>query len=122
MVAEMRAEIAAGDHATADGSAPDLADRLAARLEAAMAPSLVTVINATGVVVHTNLGRAPLSEAAALRVAEVARSYSNLEFDLERGERGEREAHAESRLRRLVAAEGAVVVNNNAAAVLLAVN
>jgi len=99
-----------------------LPERLARRLERAAAPSLVPVINATGVVVHTNLGRAPLSREAAQRVAEIASAYSNLEFDLESGERGNREAHAEARLQRLLGAEGTVVVNNNAAAVLLAVN
>jgi L-seryl-tRNA(Ser) seleniumtransferase len=83
---------------------------------------LIPVINATGVVVHTNLGRAPLSGEAAARVAALASTYSNLEFDLASGERGDREAHSEARLRRLLGAEAAVVVNNNAAAVLLAVN
>src|SRR5688572_10415431 len=96
--------------------------RLGAALEALLAPSLVSVINATGVIVHTNLGRAPLPEAAARRVAEIAAGYSNLEYDLVRGDRGQREVHAETRLRALVGAEAAVVVNNNAAAVLLAVN
>jgi L-seryl-tRNA(Ser) seleniumtransferase len=95
---------------------------VAARVEAAERPSLRTVLNATGVVVHTNLGRAPLSPEAAARVAEVASSYSNLEYDLGRGERGDREAHAESRLRELLGVEATVVVNNCAAAVLLAVN
>jgi L-seryl-tRNA(Ser) seleniumtransferase len=82
----------------------------------------VPVINATGVIVHTNLGRAPLPAAAAARVAALAAAYSNLEYDLVRGERGQREVHAEGRLQRLLGAGGAVVVNNNAAAVLLAVN
>jgi len=99
-----------------------LGDRLARRLERAASPSLVPVINATGVVIHTNLGRAPLSPEAAARVAEVASSYSNLEYDLASGERGNREVHAEVRLREMLGAEGTVVVNNNAAAVLLAVN
>jgi len=95
---------------------------VAARVEAAARPSLRRVINATGVVIHTNLGRAPLSPEAAARVAEIASSYSNLEYDLVRGERGDREVHAESRLRELLGAEATVVVNNCAAAVLLAVN
>ncbi len=82
----------------------------------------MTVINATGVVVHTNLGRAPLSRHAAARVAEIAGSYSNLELDLARGERGDREVHAESRLRDLLGVEATAVVNNCAAAVLLAAN
>jgi L-seryl-tRNA(Ser) seleniumtransferase len=80
------------------------------------------VINATGVVIHTNLGRAPLSREAAARVAEVAASYSNLEFDLVTGQRGDREAHAEWRLREILEVEATAVVNNCAAAVLLAVN
>jgi L-seryl-tRNA(Ser) seleniumtransferase len=99
-----------------------LAEELSTRIEAASRPSLRRVINATGVVVHTNLGRAPLSAEAATRVAEIASSYSNLEYDLERGGRGNREAHAEARLRDLLGVEAAVVVNNCAAAVLLAVN
>jgi L-seryl-tRNA(Ser) seleniumtransferase len=99
-----------------------LAGDVAARVDAAERPSLRRVLNATGVVVHTNLGRAPLSPEAAARVAEIASSYSNLEYDLERGERGDRETHAESRLRDLLSAEATVVVNNCAAAVLLAVN
>jgi L-seryl-tRNA(Ser) seleniumtransferase len=122
LVAEARAQAAAGDPAGVDAGLAGVADRLAGRLQSAFAPSLVRVINATGVVVHTNLGRAPLPEAVALRVAEVASGYSNLELDLASGERGEREVHAEARLRALLGAEATVVVNNNAAAVLLAVN
>ncbi|HXK08915.1 MAG TPA: L-seryl-tRNA(Sec) selenium transferase [Vicinamibacteria bacterium] len=99
-----------------------LPDDVAERIDAGARPSLRRVINATGVVVHTNLGRAPLSPEAAARVAEIASSYSNLEYDLERGERGDREAHAEARLRDLLGVEASVVVNNCAAAVLLAVN
>ena len=94
----------------------------ARELAAAAEPSLVRVINATGVVIHTNLGRAPLAAEAAARVAAIASSYSNLEFDLAAGERGSRETHAEGRLRRLLGTQSTVVVNNNAAAVLLAVN
>ncbi len=103
-------------------AAAALPTEVAARVEAAAWPSLVRVLNATGVVVHTNLGRAPLSKAAAARVGEIASSYSNLEYDLERGERGNRETHAEVRLRELLGVESTVVVNNCAAAVLLAVN
>ena len=77
------------------------------------------VINATGVIIHTNLGRAPLARAAAERVARLAAGYTNLEYDLERGERGRRDVHAERLLCRLTGAEAAVVVNNNAAATLL---
>jgi L-seryl-tRNA(Ser) seleniumtransferase len=103
-------------------AAAGLARDVASRIEAAARPSLRRVLNATGVVVHTNLGRAPLSPEAAARVAEIASSYSNLEYDLERGERGNRETHAEGRLRELLSVEATVVVNNCAAAVLLAVN
>jgi L-seryl-tRNA(Ser) seleniumtransferase len=105
-----------------DGAIEGLGRDVAERLEAARRPSLRRVVNATGVVVHTNLGRAPLSRDAAARVAEIASSYSNLEYDLERGARGDREAHAESRLRDLLGVEATAVVNNCAAAVLLAVN
>jgi L-seryl-tRNA(Ser) seleniumtransferase len=78
------------------------------------------VLNATGVLVHTNLGRAPLADAALARVTEVGSGYSNLEYDLERGDRGSRQEHLVPLLRRLTGAEAALVVNNNAAAVLLA--
>jgi L-seryl-tRNA(Ser) seleniumtransferase len=95
---------------------------IVAASERAAAHSLRRVINATGVVVHTNLGRAPLSPAIAAHVAAIASSYSNLEYDLEKGDRGHRETHAEARLQAILKAEASVVVNNNAAAVLLAVN
>jgi L-seryl-tRNA(Ser) seleniumtransferase len=88
-------------------------------LSQSVEPSLTRVINATGVVVHTNLGRSPLSGAALARVAEVARGYSNLEYDLDAGGRGHRDTHAELLLRRLLGTEAAVIVNNNAAATLL---
>jgi L-seryl-tRNA(Ser) seleniumtransferase len=93
--------------------------RAAGLLGSSLRPSLVPVINATGVIVHTNLGRAPLAGAAIARVAAVAKGYTNLEYDLEAGARGRRDAHAEALLRRLTGAEAAVVVNNNAAATLL---
>ena len=103
----------------AAAAAAQIEGRLEARLAAALAPSLRRVINASGVIVHTNLGRAPLSRAAIARVAEVAGGYTNLEYDLRAGRRGSRTAHAAALLRRLTGAEDAVVVNNNAAAVLL---
>ena len=83
------------------------------------APSLVPVINATGVILHTNLGRAPLSQSALIAAQEVGSGYSNLEYDLNKGQRGSRLLHAEALLQRLTGAEAALVVNNNAAAVLL---
>ena len=91
----------------------------AARLDAAFRPSLEAVINATGVILHTNLGRAPLAAAAVERVVEVASGYSSLEYDLDRGARGRRDVHAEALLCRLTGAEAAVVVNNNAAATMI---
>jgi len=93
---------------------------LLAGLERSGRGSLRPVVNATGVVVHTNLGRAPLSEEAILAMSRAARGYSNLEYDLAKGERGDRYGHAEAPLCRLTGAEGAVAVNNNAAAVMLA--
>lgn len=89
------------------------------RLKAWVAPSLVSVINATGVILHTNLGRAPLSQAALDAMHTVSMGYSNLEYDLAKGERGTRLLHAEEMLKRLTGVEAALVVNNNAAAVLL---
>jgi L-seryl-tRNA(Ser) seleniumtransferase len=85
-------------------------------------PSLAPVINATGVILHTNLGRAPLSESAIQAMNAVAANYSNLEFDLETGKRGSRFVHAESVLQKLLGVESALVVNNNASAVLLALS
>jgi L-seryl-tRNA(Ser) seleniumtransferase len=82
-------------------------------------PSLVPVINATGVIIHTNLGRAPLAAAALDRITAVARGYSTLEYDVARGARGRRDRHAEMLLRDVTGAEAAVVVNNNAAATLI---
>ena len=115
---------AALEHArTAIRAGTDPGDVLAsatAELERLGTPSLRRVINATGVIVHTNLGRAPLSAAALARVTEVGGAYSNLELDLTAGARGSRQDHVAAALRRLTGAEAALVVNNNAAAVLLA--
>ncbi|MEW6568485.1 MAG: L-seryl-tRNA(Sec) selenium transferase [Chloroflexota bacterium] len=88
-------------------------------LEGWLAPTLIPVINATGVILHTNLGRAPLSRDARQALLE-AGGFNTLEYDLERGTRGKRDVHAEGLLCRLTGAEAALVVNNNAAAVLLA--
>lgn len=82
-------------------------------------PTLVPVINASGVILHTNLGRAPLSQAAMQAAIQVSQGYSNLEFDLNKGKRGSRLLHAEEILQRLTGAEAALVVNNNASAVML---
>ena len=90
-----------------------------ARLDADHAPSLVAVINATGVIVHTNLGRAPLAAVATARVAALASGYTNLEYDLAKGGRGRRDTHAERLICRLTGAEAAIIVNNNAAATLV---
>src|SRR4051812_27241602 len=120
-----RGAIEAHRAALASGAATSVAvDQLEADARARLAegarPSLRRVLNATGVIVHTNLGRAPLAPAAADAAARAGRGYSNLEYDLERGERGSRQAHVEALLRELTGAEAALVVNNCAAAVLLA--
>jgi L-seryl-tRNA(Ser) seleniumtransferase len=108
---ERRAELLGGARDDAD-----LVERATARLR----PSLRRVVNATGVIVHTNLGRAPLSDEARIAVLRAATGYSNLELDLGEGRRGSRHEHVDALLRELTGAEGAIVVNNCAAAVLLA--
>jgi L-seryl-tRNA(Ser) seleniumtransferase len=135
LVRAAREAVAAARAALRGGSAvpdraakppPDLAAAIAAdaarRAEAALRPSLRPVINATGVIVHTNLGRAPLAAEAVEAVVATAGRFSNLEFDLERGVRGSRMAHLEPLLRDLLGAPAALVVNNNAAAMILALN
>jgi L-seryl-tRNA(Ser) seleniumtransferase len=99
-----------------------LASQTAELAAVAARGTLHPVLNATGVIIHTNLGRAPLSAAARRAMDAVASGYSNLEYDLEAGERGSRHQHAEALLRRLTGAEAALVVNNNAGAVLLALS
>lgn len=121
-IARIRALAEAGDAVAFEAALGGLDTRIGLMSDAAASHSLRRVINATGVIVHTNLGRAPLSQEAAAHVASLACSYTNLEFDLEAGTRGHRETHAEGRLRAMLGAGGSVVVNNNAAAVLLAVN
>lgn len=98
----------------------EILQRCQQTLESWTVPSLQPVINATGVVLHTNLGRAPLSLGAMQATEMIAAGYSNLEYDLEKGQRGSRLVHAEAVLRQLLGAEAALVVNNNAAAVFLA--
>ncbi|HHB91542.1 MAG TPA: L-seryl-tRNA(Sec) selenium transferase [Anaerolineae bacterium] len=120
---EARALLDAIRSAIRAGEAPPSGDaiivQLQDRVREALAPSLIPVINATGVIVHTNLGRALLSEEAKRAMIQVASSYSNLEYDLAAGKRGSRYIHAEALLTRLSGAEAALVVNNNAAAVNL---
>src|ERR1051325_5715033 len=87
--------------------------------ERALQPDLRPVINATGTLLHTNLGRAPLAEEATEAISAIARGYSNLEYDLKKGERGSRDSHCEPLLKTLLGCEAAVIVNNNAAAVML---
>jgi len=105
------------------GAVEDVIDAIESALEPRLRrmfqSSLRTVINATGVIIHTNLGRAPLSAAAVAHVAEVAQRYSTLEYDIGRGDRGSRDTHAEGNLCNLTGAESAVVVNNCAAATML---
>ena len=110
---EARKQIRAG------ADPPEIAELVRARLEQLLEPRLRRVINATGVVVHTNLGRAPLAAAALERVNAIGSGYSNLEFELGDGTRGSRQDHVSGHLRDLAGAEAALVVNNNAAALLL---
>ena len=114
---QARAAIRAGDAALPSRAA--LLEDAAAQLAQEFRPGLRRVINAAGVILHTNLGRAPLAEAAIHAMVEVGARYSTLEYDLERGQRGSRLRHCETALRALTGAEAALVVNNNAAALLL---
>ena len=116
MLAEARQAIRAGQACPADGI---LVQGVHERLQSRLRPTLKPAINATGVIVHTNMGRAPLSAGARAAMDAVALGYSNLEYDLNAGQRGSRYVHAEELLCRLTGAEAALVVNNNAAAVLL---
>jgi L-seryl-tRNA(Ser) seleniumtransferase len=130
VLAKVREEIATGHLHSEEAiqlAMAGLPDGIARQLDSAMQFSLKPVINATGVVLHTNLGRAPLAQSALKRIAEVAGVYSNLEFDIAAGERGKRDVHVERLFSRLLNQEGVngirtVVVNNCAAAVMLALN
>ncbi len=133
VLGRLRREIGTGEHteSTLADALARMSELLAAEFETALQPSLRPVINATGVLLHTNLGRAPLSEAALAHMVAVARGYSNLELDLETGQRGRRDRHAESLVLRVldqqtglhcVETHGVVVVNNCAAATFLALN
>jgi L-seryl-tRNA(Ser) seleniumtransferase len=118
---EIRRQAATGGASALPGQAA-LLERVRGRLEAAVSPTLVPVINASGVILHTNLGRAPLSAASLQAMEMVSRAYSNLEYDLEKGKRGSRLTHAEAVLKELTGVEAALVVNNNASALLLALS
>ena len=121
VVRATRAALARAREEIVAGYEPDdLGERVGTELDALLAPRLRRVLNATGVIVHTNLGRAPLAERALERLQEVGRGYSNLEYDLAAGARGSRQDHIAASLRALTGAEAVLVVNNNAAAVLLA--
>ena len=109
------------DHLKRESAIPDLDGVLDAAenlLSKWLKPTLFPVLNATGVIIHTNLGRAPLSDDALKAVKEVGQNYSTLEFDLDTGGRGSRLVHAESLFQQLLGVESALVVNNNASAVL----
>jgi L-seryl-tRNA(Ser) seleniumtransferase len=112
-----RARVLAGDEAPV--SADEVVTHAHEILVQLARPSLRRVVNASGIVVHTNLGRSPLPLDAVAAIVEIAGGYSTLEYDAESGERGSRHVHVESLLRRLTGAEAAMAVNNNAAAVLL---
>ena len=128
-LARIRAGLANEASAQSDatkGGAPETIEMLEARIadevRNLLAPSLRRVINATGVILHTNLGRAPLAQGAVSHLDETATRYSNLEYDIETGQRGKRDIHTSRLLAELAGAESAIVVNNNAAAVFLVLN
>jgi len=144
VLSHLRQEVAAGqlDEKSLDLALGGLSDAVARQLEQSLSYSLCPVINATGVILHTNLGRAPLASAALDHIGETAATYSNLEFDLNSGERGKRDVHVERLFQKLITGEtqrsfaplgrvedpaphlpvSTIVVNNNAAAVLLLLN
>lgn len=117
IIAGERNKILAGEHPVISSSA--LSACISARIKKCSSFSLLPVINATGIVLHTNLGRAVLSERAVSNVIAASRGYSNLEYDLDAGKRGKRHSHTTRVLRQLTGAEDALIVNNNAAAVFL---
>ena len=116
VIAEARERIRSGGVAL---DSMDLVAELEARVRDSIRPALRPVINASGVLLQTNLGRAPLSERAITAMAAVARGYSNLEYDLSGGERGSRHEHVRSLIRRTTGAEDGIVLNNNAAAIFM---
>jgi L-seryl-tRNA(Ser) seleniumtransferase len=125
LVARLRQEVRTGktgEDMSKERAAEFILSTAAGELRRLSEPSLKPVINATGIILHTGLGRAPLSAAARIHVAEVMKGYADLEIDLRTGKRGERTDHVAELLCRLTGAEAAAVVNNNAAAVLLVLN
>jgi L-seryl-tRNA(Ser) seleniumtransferase len=122
VLAAMRAELSAPITEDVALAPVAIEARVLAAVESLLAPSLRRVINATGVVLHTNLGRAPLASSAVAAISESAGRYSNLEYDISSGERGKRDVHTSHLLAELAGAEAAIVVNNNAAAVFLILN
>ncbi|HME01278.1 MAG TPA: L-seryl-tRNA(Sec) selenium transferase [Terriglobia bacterium] len=120
VLSRLRVRISSGE--VSDVSPEAVEQEIVAAAERAAEYSLRPVINATGVILHTNLGRAPLARAAIQHLVDTATQYSNLEYNLETGERGKRDAHTEKLFAELVGAESTLVVNNNAAAVFLALN
>jgi L-seryl-tRNA(Ser) seleniumtransferase len=130
VLAKLRREVASGhlDSAAVELAVSGIPEAIERHLRRSLSYSLCPVINATGVILHTNLGRAPLAATALEHIREIAASYSNLEFDLDAGQRGKRDVHLERLFRKLLAedaqsvARSTIVVNNNAAAVLLALN
>ncbi|HEX6821232.1 MAG TPA: L-seryl-tRNA(Sec) selenium transferase [Candidatus Sulfotelmatobacter sp.] len=135
VLARLREEISSGplDSSSVHLALQGLSRAIEKQVAQSLSYSLRTVINATGVILHTNLGRAPIAAPALQHIAETASTYSNLEFDVESGERGKRDIHVDRLFRKLLADTGAltqddskaistIIVNNNAAAVLLALN
>src|SRR5262245_37616552 len=130
IIEELRIEIVNGSAGappsqnglSGEWAAAEIERRLIAHLENQARSTLRRVVNATGVIIHTNLGRAPLSSSALAAMTEVAGHYSNLEYDVEKGDRGHRESHCQDLLARITGAQAATIVNNNAAAVLLVLN
>ncbi|KAF0221376.1 MAG: L-seryl-tRNA(Ser) [Geobacteraceae bacterium] len=119
-LAALREEALRGELGPGSLTSPAVSERVLAAFSAESAHSLKRVVNGTGVVIHTNLGRSPLPDMVRQLLSDIAFGYSNLEYDLEKGERGSRYSHVERLLCELTGAEAALVVNNNAAAVLLA--
>ncbi|HEX5269126.1 MAG TPA: L-seryl-tRNA(Sec) selenium transferase, partial [Gemmataceae bacterium] len=119
-LSELRARLARGEFPDGHGEPQAIAGRVARRLDSDLRPKLRPVINATGIVLHTNLGRAPVAEEAARAAYEAARGYLNLELDLETGKRSSRQAALREWVCRLTGAESAPAVNNNAAATVIA--